>query len=415
MSKHARLSPSNHRWVNCPRSVREEANYPDIPGEAAIDGTGSHLLLEQCLIFEEEIGYYLGTIIGVNHEDKPQGWLIKKDRIERVEMALHYIKRRTEELKSEFEGCEVCVISESSSNPGEHFGRTDWYGTCDITLKVRDIQGNTFFVEVIDYKDGVSWVDVNNNSQLLSYLFGKIGIRSGKSLPCRMTIIQPKSKTPVRYVDTNSEEVEKKAVRLLASAIKTDDPEAPLIPDDKNGKGYCGWCKHKKNCEALRTVKEKGVGMLEDIKGDIKDKSNEELSSLLDQKPILMAKFTEIEEEIQSRIEAGQNVKGYAMLPGNSTQEWKISEEELVKKLRAVKLTKDEMYISKILSPAQVLKHSKLTSHQKKRFESEFIEKVPGKSSLKQLKVKETDKVLDIFASVSVDSVVQCNTEISFI
>ena len=48
MSAHARLGPSNPRWTKCPGSVREEMFYIDIPGEAAIDGTGSHLLLEMC-------------------------------------------------------------------------------------------------------------------------------------------------------------------------------------------------------------------------------------------------------------------------------------------------------------------------------------------------------------------------------
>ena len=50
MSGHARLSPSSSRWVHCPGSIREEAGYEDVSGEAAIDGTGSHLLLEECLI-----------------------------------------------------------------------------------------------------------------------------------------------------------------------------------------------------------------------------------------------------------------------------------------------------------------------------------------------------------------------------
>ena len=68
MSSHARLSPSNTRWPKCPGSVREEAAYPDVSGEAAIDGTGSHLLLELCLQNGVRAATYDGQIIGANHD-----------------------------------------------------------------------------------------------------------------------------------------------------------------------------------------------------------------------------------------------------------------------------------------------------------------------------------------------------------
>ena len=60
MSTHARLAPSNHRWPHCAGSVREEERYPDIAGEAAIDGTGSHLLLEYSLMHNVPASAYIG-------------------------------------------------------------------------------------------------------------------------------------------------------------------------------------------------------------------------------------------------------------------------------------------------------------------------------------------------------------------
>ena len=67
MGDHARLSPSNHRWPHCAGSVREESNYPDIAGEAAIDGTGSHILLELSLINNVKASHYDKLIIGDNN------------------------------------------------------------------------------------------------------------------------------------------------------------------------------------------------------------------------------------------------------------------------------------------------------------------------------------------------------------
>ena len=138
MSVHARLGPSNHRWPHCPGSVREEAKYPDIPGEAAIDGTGSHLLLELSLENNEPASFFLCTLIGVNSEDKPEGWMVNQDRIDRVQMCLDYVTRRCSELEAEYPGCDISVETESKSDPGALFGRDDWNGTVDITIKVID-------------------------------------------------------------------------------------------------------------------------------------------------------------------------------------------------------------------------------------------------------------------------------------
>ena len=412
MSKHARLSPSNHRWAKCPGSIREEAAYPDVPGEAAIDGTGSHLLLELCLLNQVPPSKYLGSLIGANHEDKPNGWVVRQDRVDRVTMATDYIERRKEELTDGFEGCTISIEAESKSDPGMFFGRDDWYGTCDVTITVTDNEGKVHFVEVIDFKDGRTFVDVKCNSQLLSYLAGKLGnLTEDRLIHTRMTIVQPKSNTPVRYEDSDKSTVYDTVLLLFQAAKRTDYPDAPLVPDTKKGKGHCSWCKHKKNCPALREVKEKGVDMLVDIKGDLKEKSSDELSALLDQKPILMAKFAEIEEEIKSRLGRGESVKGYSMQPGNSKQAWNLSEEEIVKKLKGVKLKKDEIYVGKLLSPAQVLKHPKLTTQQKKRFEENYIDKVPCDNKLKMVTEKET-KVDGFFSSIPVENVIQCNTNV---
>ena len=330
-------------------------------------------------------------------------------------MVTDYIERRKKELSEGFEGCSIIVEAESKSYPGQHFGRDDWYGTCDVTLTVY-YDGIVHFVEVIDLKDGRTWVDVKGNSQLLSYLFGKVGpSKEGEIIHTRMTIVQPRSTTPIRYEDSDSCELTPVMTALNEAATRTDDPDAPLVPDNKKGKGHCSWCRHKKNCVALREVKEKGVNMLVDIKGDLKDKSSDELSALLDQKPILMAKFAEIEEEIESRLDRGESVKGYSMQPSNSKQAWNLSEEEIVKKLKGVKLKKDEIYVGKLLSPAQVLKHPKLTAQQKKRFEESYINKVPGVNKLKVTVEKETT-VDELFSSIPVNVVVQCNTDdVSFL
>ena len=120
--------------------------------------------------------------------------------------------------------------------------------------------------------------------------------------------------------------------------------------------------------------------------------------------------FKQAEEEAQVRIKNGKDVPGYMMSPGNSSKKWSISEEELVKKLKACKLKKDEIYISKLISPSQLMKHEGLTTIQKERILNDYIKIIPGKIKLKPINKK---SAVDMFS----DNVLQCNTgkQISFI
>jgi hypothetical protein len=426
---HARLGPSNHRWPNCPGSVREEAAYEDIPGEAAIDGTGSHLLLELCLQNGVRADTYDGQVIGCNHPDNPMGWLVSEDRIERVQMCLDYVSRRVRELRDAYPGSTVKVETESKADVGGMFGRGDWWGTVDITISAVNNHGKCLFLEVCDYKDGRGWVHVPGNTQLISYLAGKLRpfVASGPDLcrpfrpeqvgPCRMTIVQPKTDPVVRYEDTTATYIIAEAEKLAHAARATDDPEAPLIPDSKGGKGYCRWCKHKSNCTAesgrsLETVKTMttdviatdGTSLFE-LVGQSLDKVKEltvdQLSELADARAGIEAIFEKVEAEINTRLESGETVPGYALQPGRGSNVWNDSEENIAKMLKARRLKKDQIFPPKLISPAQVLKLDCLDDAQKKRIEKDYITHKAGKLRLTKVS-REKQKVSaeDMFKDV---------------
>lgn len=423
---HARLGPSNHRWPNCPGSVREEAVYPDIPGDAAIDGTGSHILLELCLNNGVRAENYDGQIIGFNHHDNMGGWLVDLDRCERVQMCLDYIQRRVTELKKLYPVVEV--LAETKSDPGGMFGRNDWWGTVDITILARNTKAVVHYIEVIDYKDGRGWVHVDDNTQLLSYMGGKLRphIASGPDLVrpfhperipmVRMTIVQPKTNPVIRYQDASAIYVMDKIIELSKAAHKTDDPNAPLIPDDKGGKGYCRWCKHKPNCTAhgeqsLETMKimtndviaTDGQSLFELVAKSldhVTELPTEQLTALADTRAGIESVFDRVEQEIQRRIESGQQVNGWAMQPGRMTKSWNESEEEMVKVFRARKLKQDDYYPKKLASPAQILKSDKLDDSQKKRLADKYIVETAGKLKLTRV-AKTTEKSTEMmFADV---------------
>ena len=418
MSEHARLSPSNHRWPYCPGSVREELNYPDIAGDAAIDGTGSHILLELSLLNNVQASNYDKLIIGDNHHDKPLGWLIDVERCKRVQIGLDYVTRRKKELKKLFPGCKVIVQAESKSNPGTWTNRNDWWGTCDITItavKNRIVEGGPveeiLFIEAVDYKDGRMYVSEKWNTQLIAYLFGKMVSKRYQSIPdigMRMTIVQPKTSTPIRYLcstrtddNLNKKTLLSKVNWLAECAYATDDPNAPLIP----GK-HCQWCSHnpkrggtctkstEKSMEVINAMTNEiavlngNDGLLEFITkavSDVKSLSPDQLTKVADAKAGFMAAFDKVFTEIQERIETGVEVPGYAMLPGNASKVWAESEDVIVKKLKAKKFKKDEIFPSKLVTPAAALKKKGLTEIQKKKISEELISEMAGKMTLKKV------------------------------
>lgn len=448
MEQHARLGPSNHRWPHCPGSVREEAAYHDTAGDAAIDGTGTHLLLEMCLLNNVNTDHYDQMIIGTNNVDRPQGWLIDKERCERAQIALDYVVRRKKELQKQFHGCKVYVQAESKSNPGFYAQRNDWWGTCDITITVVSAApiGELLFVEVVDYKDGRMFVSEKWNSQLIAYLFGKMievpeGVRMDvPDVGMRMTIIQPKTNTPIRYMCSTNPDHGLTKITLMAKvnwlikcAEATDDPEAPLI----SGK-HCQWCKHnpkrggtctadtEKSMEVINTMTTDIVvsgddGLFEIIKtavSDVKSMSEEQLTKIADAEAGFQASFDKVRAEIKERIESGVPVSGYAMLPGNKKKTWNEDEETIAKKLKARRMKKDEIYPAKLITPAAALKHPSLTPSQRKKLEKDLISVVDGKLTLKkveyQKEIKDANKMFMDVGVIKEELVEPVTKEISF-
>lgn len=435
--KHARLSPSNLRWAKCAGSVREEANYENTSGAAAIDGTGSHLLLELCLNEDVMPNYFTGRIIGEGHMGKVEGWLVEPEREQRVLMALNYVARRRKELTALYgETASITVESESKSDVGGMFGRKDWYGTCDITITVTR-RDECLFVEVIDYKDGLVRVSLVDNSQLLSYAGGKIRpfVASGsdKVRPLdasrvtdgvRITIVQPKTNPPVRYYDYSTFEVIKKLSDLSYQASQTDREDAPLVAGD-----HCRWCKHKPNCSAQMTesvsvmVKEGNdvnptgerslFEMMEGVISDISNTTNAELVELADARAGIIALFDKVESEIGKRLESGVEVDGYAMRPSRSSRVWALPDEDMVQVLKARRLKITDIYPQKLASPAQVMKLEALSEVQKNRLEEDYIIKKEGELKLTRVRGQVKSKAADVFNDVAQPdtTVVQSNEE----
>lgn len=373
MSDHARLSPSNHSWVHCPGSVRECEKYPRIPTAAATSGTGSHLLLEECLLKNKAPLDFLDKTIGGGHPDQQGGWRISEDRISRVTLAIEYIEARKIELASQFENGLVEVVSETKSYPGKFIGRDDWYGTCDVTITVKNEKGIYCFLECVDYKDGQRYVEVEENPQLIAYALGKLyeceGPRGVSEIQTiRTTVIQPKlyGNSRVRFVEYSSNELMARLAWLSDAARLTDDENAPLIPDKKDGNDYCYFCRHRENCEALLKSKANKIDstfdsddvmfFLKNIEKNAKDLDDDILAKMLDAKLIITEMLANVEKELELRLRNGRRINGYALLPGRKSTKWRLSESEIVQKLKESGFSEEDIFTKVLPTPAQFSK-----------------------------------------------------------
>ena len=379
MNTHAQLSPSKaHRWTVCPGSIREEAKYPDTSGAAAVDGTHSHTLLEKALTENRDPLEYVGQTLK-DHEGE---FMVDKDRAIRVAIAYSHVQHRTKELDA------LMVVAESRVNPANLLGRDDCSGTVDV-----QIHAGTH-VDIIDYKDGMGIVSVQDNEQLELYALGVLADNPHVQ-SVRMTIIQPKlaqrGMKAITSYDMLAVDLLDRVDRYKAAAAATDNPDAPLVP----GESQCKFCKAKGSCSALASNVMESLGMFKSIgiAQQTADKNPNELSDdqireIIESAPLVRQLLEAVEAEALRRFESGSGVAGLKAVYGRGTRTWALPEDEMAEKLIKMGIPKTAIYETKLVTPAKAEKltwekrdgeKKQLSERQLKTLETEYIKKSQGK------------------------------------
>jgi len=412
MSSHSNLSPSKaHRFMACPGSIREEAKYPEQEGgPAAIDGTHSHTLLENCIIGDLADP---GVAVGHTVKDHEGAFTVDADRAARVRVAIEYIKSRGKELG---EGCEV--IPEQKVNPEHFLGRKDLSGTADIQILAPAAR----VLEVIDYKDGMVYVPVEENPQL--ELYG-IGALAAFKLPVngkypfdtvRLTVVQPKlalkGGKAVNWVEMPVRALLDKIGKYVLGAAKTDLPDALLVP----GESQCKYCRAKGSCAALANSVMGDVGLLfapiatqitevTEIAQQAADKDpakmdDQQIRQIMEAAPLMRQLLIAVETEALRRFKAGVSIPGLKAVYGRGSRSWTLNEQDTADKLIKMGMPKSVVYEVNLISPAKAEKATwetsrngakvkkQLTDRQLKTMATEYVLKVAGKLTI----VSESDE-----------------------
>jgi len=409
MTTHARLPPSSrYRWAACPGSVREEAKYPeqDSSSPGAIDGTHSHTLLEHCL---KNGLWSVESVIGMTLSDHEGSFVVDAARGYRVQEALDYVYKRCHELNA------PVIYAESRVDPEYLLGRSDMAGTVDIQIHAE----SDGVLELIDYKDGMNPVEAEGNEQLEQYAFGVLaGLKIPINLPypfhtVRMTIIQPKMALRNLPIITSHDVNVKKLIQddvgtIILQAKATDDPNAPLVPGEKQ----CKYCRAAGSCAARANHALSSAGLVfpsifnqpaevrevtptsfvdelshQSALTDPNTLSDDKLVQIIEATPLIKQMIEKAEEEALRRMKSGISMKGLKVVSGRGSREWALPEEEMASRLTKMGIPKSEIYETKLISPVKAEKLTwtkkdelkKLSERQLKTLETEYISKKAGK------------------------------------
>jgi hypothetical protein len=180
-------------------------------------------------------------------------------------------------------------------------------------------------VDIGDYKNGAGvWVDVMDNPQVLYYAAGVLKLLESKNMPVRTVtthIIQPnvRGTEKVRSQELAAADVLMWVHDVLKPTIaKLFEPDAEL----RAGK-HCRFCPAAVGCPARDKLRQdaaaRNFGPNYD---DLKTYSPYALQNVLDELEILDMHATALREHALARIQAGERIPGWRVVPTRPVRSW---------------------------------------------------------------------------------------------
>lgn len=364
MSTHALLSPSGFRAIMlCPAKPAMERGLPDKRSTYADEGTAAHLVGSTCLELGTNASDYLGKRIAIGADSAiwqdadNHGVAYTVD----IDMAAH-VQVYADTVR-DMQGDGVLFV-EQSLPIGHVTGEAGAHGTGDAVI----IRGSELIIIDLKYGRGVA-VDAELNPQLMLYGLGALERFDlvGDIESVRMVISQPRvQRAPLEFAMSSAELYQwgldyagpaaQRALELLDSAT----PEDHCAPQQD----ACRFCRAKPTCPALGHKVHVSVGAeFTDLTTEDKVAQEQIVKQLTAglSPELLGAKMSALElieqwcKAIRGRVEKvlldGGEVPGFKLVQGKrGSRQWDddTAAEAVLKSMR---LTKDEMYDLKLISP----------------------------------------------------------------
>lgn len=387
MSKqHARLSPSSaFRWSSCTASAAAQDGYINENSDASRQGTTCHQVQEEMLLNPELDPYnYVGRklVFWAHAESDARGetwdedWNQNTDSevvveaeievtlemVDKVMIAVSFIREQHTLMGGE-------LLVEQRVPIGQFTGEEGAGGTSDVI-----IAGDTW-IHIIDSKFGRGRVDASDviqregidfitgervpevrrcNLQMASYAIGSVHKFDlfGTIEKVTMTIVQPF----IGHTDSHTCSIDE--LREVEAFLRAKAEETRTNPVFVPSQDNCHFCLHRFDCKArtdlaLSTVFELQPGS---TVGVINKPSDLTLGSQYALVDFVKAWATDIETATMSKLNAGEPVvradgRAYKLVAGKAGARKWTNEEEAARNLIQARLTKEQMYIFKLISP----------------------------------------------------------------
>lgn len=355
---HALLSPSAaSRWLKCPASVALTAGMPEEPSPYALHGTAAHAAAESVLTgrpYQAPEGAESLSLDDLNTEVEPYTDFVRK------------------ETRGDFRLIEQRLEASWLS--------AECFGTADAVILHPDE------IHVIDLKTGRGVpVKAKDNSQLAIYARSVMETFAGmfEDLSViKMTIVQP----PLNQVDTwqiTPEELIKitdemkdaaaECVKELAD-MSTAEPHPERLKFNP-GAAQCRFCRARHTCAALASYSLTAAGLPALTVCDPKI-DTVQLARIMKNIPAVEIWISAMKERAEAELSAGHVVPGFKLVQGRAgNRAWKDAA-AVLPFLKSLGLTAEQLFIKKLVSPAQadkLLKKSKMTDEQAAAYKQMII------------------------------------------
>ncbi len=360
---HAKLSPSGAKLdLKCAANRREQAKHPRSRSEASDKGTGAHKLGEHCLTDVQDTNMYLGWWCGCNakgadflmqaHPGSGEvskgvaAFQVDAKMAQDVQLYVDTVRQICAELTGSTLGVEI--KSKLNENRG---------GTSDAV--VAQMFGT---LHIVDYKNGVSYVEADWNPQMMIYALGQLveyGVNGVQFTAVKMTIVQPNARegAPVRTCTMTPEQLLEWYNNVLVPADEQClRPDAPYNPGP-----WCkdDWCDARHSCPALAAhINKAAQGMFSPVVAERPAAppapvamTPEQRKLVLENKPLIESWLKEVYSYEYQLHQQGQGSWG-KLVKGKNSRSW-ANQESAKMKLNA--LLHGDIYVEQTLkSPAQV-------------------------------------------------------------